>query len=45
MRQAPEGGRIYVKAGRPRRGSLNIVIHSGSCSAQDAEFDGIGGYP
>ena len=41
----PGRGSKTRKTGRPGRGSLNIVIHSGSCSAQDAEFDDIGGYP
>ena len=35
-----EGGRIYVKVGGPTRGSLNIVILSGSCSGVDSESDG-----
>ena len=36
-----EGGQNHVFRGRPTRGSLNIVILSGSCSARDAESDGI----
>ena len=38
--EAPEFGRIYVKIGGPTRGSLIIVILSGSCSALNAESDG-----
>ena len=45
MVPGPGRGSKTQKTGRPRRGSLNIVIHSGSCSAQDAEFVDIGGYP
>ena len=45
MGAGPGRGSKTRKTGRPRRGSLNIVIHSGSDSGEDAEFDDIGGYP
>ena len=43
MGEAPEGGRIYVKAVRRRRGLLKILTNSGSCTVRDADYDDIVG--